>query len=110
MAIPIEAARKNEPMAAPAPAGAAMGKAAGTPRLSQQAAIADAPTEDVPPATMASPSARDAWLKRIRELQQQGQLDDARASLAEFRRRYPSAVLPADLRALEPPAASPPAH
>ena len=58
--------------------------------------------EDVPPATMNAPAARDAWLRRIGELQQQGRIDEAKASLAEFRRRYPDAVLPAELRKLEP--------
>lgn len=58
--------------------------------------------EDVPPATMDAPAARDAWLRRIGELQQQGRIDDAKASLAEFRRRYPDAVLPPELRKLEP--------
>lgn len=58
--------------------------------------------EDVPPATMDAPAARDAWLRRIVELQQQGKIDEARASLAEFRRRYPDAVLPPELRKLEP--------
>lgn len=58
--------------------------------------------EDVPPATMDAPAVRDAWLRRIGELQQQGRVDDAKASLAEFRRRYPDAVLPPELRKLEP--------
>ena len=58
--------------------------------------------EDVPPATMNAPAARDAWPRRIGELQQQGRIDDAKASLAEFRRRYPDAVLPQELRKLEP--------
>ena len=58
--------------------------------------------DDVPPATMDAPAARDAWLRRILELQQQGKIDEARASLAEFRRRYPDAVLPPELRKLEP--------
>ncbi|GHC06163.1 hypothetical protein [Thermomonas carbonis] len=58
--------------------------------------------EDVPPATMDAPAARDAWLRRIGELQQQGKVDEAKASLAEFRRRYPDAVLPPELRKLEP--------
>lgn len=57
--------------------------------------------DDEPPATMNSPSAREAWLRRITELVQQGRLDDARASLAEFRRRYPNERIPAPLRALE---------
>lgn len=58
--------------------------------------------EDVPPATMDAPAARDAWLRRIGELQQQGRTEDAKASLAEFRRRYPEAALPPELRKLEP--------
>jgi hypothetical protein len=70
-------------------------------------AAEDAPLDDVPPATMASPAARDAWLHRIQALQAEGKLDEARASLEEFRRRYPDVKLPANLRALEPaPAAS----
>lgn len=58
--------------------------------------------EDVPPATVDSPEVRRAWLLRIGELMRQGRVDDAKASLAEFRRRYPDAPLPPDLRALEP--------
>ena len=58
--------------------------------------------EDVPPATMDAPAVRDAWLRRIGELQQQDRVDEARASLAEFRRRYPDAVLTPELRKLEP--------
>ncbi|HOV96325.1 MAG TPA: tetratricopeptide repeat protein [Thermomonas sp.] len=71
---------------------------------------ADTPLDDVPPATMASPSARDAWLRRIRQLQQLGKTDEARASLAEFRHRYPQANLPADLRGLEPTSSDPASH
>lgn len=69
---------------------------------SEQFAKAADDEEDVPPATMDAPAARDAWLRRIGELQQQGRIDDAKASLAEFRRRYPDAILPAELRKLEP--------
>ena len=58
--------------------------------------------EEVPPATMDAPAARDAWLRRIGELQQQGKIDEAKASLAEFRHRYPDVVLPPELRKLEP--------
>ncbi len=57
--------------------------------------------EDVPPATVDSPEVRRAWLRRIGELLQEGRVDDARAGLAEFRRRYPDATLPPELRALE---------
>ena len=56
--------------------------------------------EVVPPATADSPQVRDAWLQRIRELARAGRLDDARASLREFRHRYPGVVGPDDLRAL----------
>ncbi len=59
------------------------------------------PTDDIPPATAASPAVRDAWLRRIGELLEQGERQEAEASLAEFRRRYPAAVLPPRLRALE---------
>jgi hypothetical protein len=74
------------------------------------ASDADAPEGDVPPATAASPQVRDAWLARIRELAATGRADEARASLAEFHRRYPAFAIPADLRALLPagPAASSP--
>ncbi len=60
------------------------------------------PEEDVPPATADSPEVRDAWLRRIGELLKQGKGDEAKASLAEFRRRYPDATLPPELRKLEP--------
>lgn len=59
------------------------------------------PEEDVPPATADSPEVRDAWLRRIGELLEQGKADEAKASLAEFKRRYPDATLPAELRKLE---------
>lgn len=61
----------------------------------------DDPGEDVPPATMDSPEAREAWLERIRDLLRQGEVDAAKASLAEFRRRHPDTALPPDLRKLE---------
>lgn len=72
-----------------------------------QAATLDAvvvtdPEEDVPPATADSPEVRDAWLRRIGELLEQGKADEAKASLAEFKRRYPDSALPPELRRLEP--------
>jgi hypothetical protein len=60
------------------------------------------PEEDVPPATADAPEVRDAWLRRIGELLEQGRPVEAKASLAEFRRRYPDAALPPELRKLEP--------
>ena len=63
---------------------------------------ADAPDEDIPPATVDAPEVREAWLRRIGELMRQGKTDEARASLMEFLRRYPEAELPVELRPLEP--------
>jgi hypothetical protein len=57
--------------------------------------------EDVPPATADSPAVREAWLRRIGELLEQGKTEDAKASLDEFKRRYPDAALPPELRRLE---------
>ncbi|WP_305037357.1 hypothetical protein [Lysobacter sp. CFH 32150] len=60
----------------------------------------EADEEVVPPATADSPQVREAWLQRIRELAEAGKTDEARASLREFRHRYPAHTLPEDLRAL----------
>jgi resuscitation-promoting factor RpfA len=62
--------------------------------------FAEPDEEVVPPATADSPQVREAWLQRIRELAKAGRLDDARASLREFRHRYPGVALPDDVRAL----------
>lgn len=56
--------------------------------------------DDEPPATVDSPQARRAWLDRIRELREAGELDAARESLREYRRRYPGLDLPGDLEGL----------
>jgi hypothetical protein len=63
--------------------------------------VEDQPLDDRPPASADSPQVQQAWLQRIRELVARGQFDDARASLAEYRRRYPDQPLPDDLRALD---------
>ena len=70
-------------------------------RMAVDAGFVDDSSEDIPPATVDSPEVRDAWLNRIIELLEQGKRQEAKASLAEFRRRYPGAVLPPRLRALE---------
>ena len=56
--------------------------------------------DDEPPATVDSPQTRRAWLDRIRELRDAGELDAARESLDEYRRRYPDLDLPEDLEGL----------
>ncbi len=68
--------------------------------MAADAGFVDDP-DHVPPATVDSPSVRDAWLQRIRQLLDQGNIHEAKASLAEFRRRYPDAALPSALQALE---------
>lgn len=57
--------------------------------------------DEAPPVSMDMPAARQAWLRRIIELLDQGETQNARESLAEFRRRYPNATLPPRLDALE---------
>jgi hypothetical protein len=66
----------------------------------EDAGFDDQPYDDEPPASADSPEVRTAWLARIRELLGEGKIDAARASLAEFHRRYPDAALPDDLRPL----------
>lgn len=63
------------------------------------AIIEDLP-DDAPPASADAPEVREAWLARVRELLDAGDIGAARASLAEFHRRHPQAELPPDLRAL----------
>jgi hypothetical protein len=67
---------------------------------------APAPREIAPAAPAASVSklertvdlTPEKWLERIEDLRKQGKLDEARASLAEFRKRYPDYRLPESLR------------
>lgn len=80
------------PPAPPERAISAAGTSAGTHTLQ-----ADQPDDVQPPASFDAPEARDAWLQRIRELLHEGDRDAARASLLEFRRRYPQHSLPDDL-------------
>ena len=89
--------------AAPAPArdAAAAKSAVGNTQRMERAASTEADESEVPPATADSPEVRDAWLQRIRELVHEGKVDEARESLDAFRKRYPRAVVPEDLRALD---------
>lgn len=56
---------------------------------------------DEPPAYADSPSVREAWLRRVRELIAEGHAQEAHDSLDEFKRRYPDYALPEDLRRFE---------
>lgn len=56
---------------------------------------------DEPPAYANSPQVREAWLRRIRELIAEGNLQQAHDSLDEFKRRYPDQALPDDLKQFE---------
>lgn len=94
-----DSARSAAPSPArPAPATAEVRNEA---EMAADAGFVDAPEEDIPPATAASPAVRDAWLRRISQLLEQGKRQDAKASLAEFKRRYPNAVLPPALHGLD---------
>ncbi len=94
-----DAARPTQPAPArPMPAAPVVVDEA---EMAADAGFVDDPDDSVPPATVDSPAVRDAWLQRIRQLLDQGNVMDAKASLAEFRRRYPDAALPAALQALE---------
>ena len=103
-AAPTAAERQTAPAPASNAAATALPETDTLDRLqsagTRDAVESDEPGADVPPATMASPEARDAWLARIRELVAAGRVDAARASLREFTHRYPDFQLPADLRAL----------
>jgi hypothetical protein len=85
---PAAAARPDAPAPAAAPPPART-----EPQLMRMAGetVADA---KLPP---------EKWLERIEALRKQGKLDEARASLAEFRRRYPDYQLPAALKDGIPP-------
>lgn len=62
--------------------------------------IDDVPEDEQPPASVDAPEVRHAWLERVRELLDAGEISAARDSLDEFHRRHPDAELPPDLRAL----------
>lgn len=89
-------------LAAPSPAVAAPAPAPAAARAApaQIDLAADQPLDDQPPASADSPDVREAWLQRIRELRDDGRLDQARDSLHEFVRRHPQATVPDDLRPL----------
>ena len=104
-------ARSSAPASAPVPAGM-LGQPTQPPIVFTDEAdawsesddtVSDQPVDEMPPATVASPDVRQAWLQRIRELMAGGHLDDAQASLLEYRHRYPNADIPEDLLPLLDP-------
>ena len=97
------------PMAQPAPKPATRPEAKpgfASPPPSVQPMAKPESRENAPAATAESLSklerstelAPDKWLERIEELRKQGKLEEAKASLAEFRKRYPDYRLPDALR------------
>ena len=98
-APPVSARADAAPEAASAPPAAPRSEAT-LRRAAPLHEAHDAPDHDEPPATADSPQVRAAWLDRVRELLDAGDITAARASLAEFHRRHPDADLPPDLRAL----------
>lgn len=98
---------------APPPAGARTAAGSGFVAAPPADKAADAEAaeglyDDRPPVTADSPEFRQAWLQRIRKLVTDGRRAEARASLLEFRRRYPEAAVPDDLRPLLTPEPTPP--
>jgi hypothetical protein len=107
-AVAERAAGVAAPVAAPPPPAPPPPPAASA--RSGQGFVGDAATRDAPktsadyddrpPVSADSPEFRQAWLQRIRELLAKGEQAWARESLREFKRRYPDAELPEDLKPL----------
>lgn len=71
-------------------------------------AMAKVATTDEAKAKQASARSVEEWIKRIRDLKNEGRLDEAAKELAAFRNEYgerADALLPADLRAMKAPPA-----
>jgi hypothetical protein len=63
-------------------------------------ALAGASASGAVAKTEAAPRSAETWLADIRKLRDQGKTDEARASLVEFRKKYPKSVIPTDLAPL----------
>lgn len=99
-------AQRSRSLAAPAPAAlpeASFGRDAQAQKQAsdEQIEIVGSDDGDEPPAYANSPEVREAWLRRIRELIAEGDLQQAHDSLDEFERRYPGHALPDDLKRFE---------
>lgn len=99
-------AQRARSLAAPDPAAlpeASFGRDAQAQKQAsdEQIEIVGSDDGDEPPAYANSPEVREAWLRRIRELIAEGNLQQAHDSLDEFERRYPDHALPDDLQKFE---------
>lgn len=108
MAAPVQekASAPREPSAF----GATVDQEAATTAAARDAAVDGFAREEIdrdPPATVQSLSVQQRWVQRIRALIAAGEDAAARDSLAEFRRRYPGAPLPEDLRRFAEPSGQP---
>lgn len=113
-ALPAKAARlagvaEGAPATTAAPAPTAGGAAEAKSDSKVQAARADSASresEQRPPAPAVKTRSVEAdidlppekWLERIEELRKQGKLTEAKASLTEFRKRFPDHALPPSLK------------
>ena len=86
-----------EAVASPSPVSAA--PAAAPPALG---GLADAPSQaaPLPPVAEDRKLTPDEWIARIRERATRGDVDGARASLAQFTQAHPRLALPSDLEPL----------
>lgn len=86
------------------PAEVAAGRPAAPPRPAAAPMVSPPQAKPAPPPAAVSKLERPAelppekWLERIEDLRRQGRLDEAKTSLAEFRKRYPDYRLPDNLK------------
>ena len=90
--------------AAPDVVGSATAPSAEEAQTKNRVAMAKVATTDEAKAKRASARSIEEWIKRIRDLKNEGRLDEAAKELAAFRNEYAEradALLPADLRAMQ---------
>lgn len=97
--VEADAGRLTDAAAAPAPASAAVPAGLGAVRSAPAAAVGGREPERRQASADAATAAADA-LEPIRELLRQGRRDEAREALQRWRREWPDAVVPEDLRTL----------
>ncbi len=72
--------------------------AAPEPAAESRAAVEPAPMAEAPARLAGNAGERpEDWLARIKQLKQQGRLDEARKELAAFRKRYPGRPVPKEI-------------